>query len=288
MTSSSSASATLSSPSITRSTFVDKLRWVEVKSILQRSLAIGVFFLLWELAPRYGIVNRSFLPPLSEILEHGYEFAIAGKLLPHILISLARSFGGFFLAVVVAVPLGILLGWSKSIDHYLTPLVEMLRQFNTLSLLPVFIMFFGIGYLTNVVIVFWVALWPILINTTTGVKYVDPILVKYGRSLSLSDQQIFVRIVLPSALSSIISGMRLAVTHSLLVLVLSEQVGASSGLGYLVGNAQYILGIHIMYLAILLLALLGFLANRSLILLENRLTWWKTDQQSHSGLGVKS
>ncbi|MBG0808280.1 ABC transporter permease [Methylosinus sp. H3A] len=251
--------------------------WAFVKEFFQRSLAIVLFLSIWELAPRLGVINRDFLPPLSEVLWQGYLFAADGKLLPHITVSLGRAVGGFALGVVIAVPLGVLLGWYSGFERYVNPLLQFLRQFNSISLLPVFILFFGVGYLTKVVIIFWVAAWPILLSTASGVKYVDPILVKYGRSLALSDWQIFVRIVAPSAIPSIIAGMRLAATYSFLVLVASEQVGASSGLGYLVENAQYILGIHMLYVAVLTLVAFGFLANQSLVLLERRLTRWKSE-----------
>jgi NitT/TauT family transport system permease protein len=258
-------------------------KWRGVLELFQKSIAIILFLLAWELAPRFGLINRSFLPPFSEVIVEGVQFAAAGKLWPHVAVSLERSLGGFALGVVTAVPLGILLGWYAPLERYLNPLLQFLRQFNSISLLPVFILFFGVGYLTKVVIIYWVVVWPILLSTVSGVKYVDPILVKYGRSLSLSDWQIFTRIVAPSAIPSIIAGMRLAATYSFLVLVASEQIGASSGLGYLVENAQYLMGIHILYVAVLMLVLLGFAANQSLVLLERRLTRWKGDGPGHAG-----
>jgi NitT/TauT family transport system permease protein len=251
--------------------------WAHGKDAFQRSFAVVLFLAVWELAPRLGFINREFLPPLSEILSEGVRYALEGKLLPHISISLGRALGGFALGVATAIPLGLLLGWYSTVERCLNPLLQLLRQFNSISLLPVFILFFGVGYMTKVVIIFWVVVWPILLSTVSGVKYVDPILVKYGRSLALSDWRIFQRIVLPSALPSIVAGMRLAATYSFLVLVASEQVGASSGLGYLVENAQYIMGIHMLYVAVLCIVALGFLANQSLVLLENRLTRWKSD-----------
>lgn len=257
--------------------------WARASGLFQRSIAIFLFLLAWELAPRLGFINREFLPPFSEIILQGFEYAVDGKLFPHVLVSLGRALGGFALGVLTAVPLGVLLGWYAGFERYLNPLLQLLRQFNSISLLPVFILFFGVGYLTKVVIIYWVVVWPILLSTVSGVKYVDPVLVKYGRSLSLSDWQIFSKIVVPSAIPSIVAGMRLAATYSFLVLVASEQVGASSGLGYLVENAQYLMGIHMLYVAVLMLVALGFAANQSLVLLERRLTRWKTENTAHSG-----
>lgn len=257
--------------------------WRSIHSVVQKSIAIVAFLLLWEFSPRLGFVNPSFLPPFSEVVAYGYNFAVTGGLLPHVLVSLERAAGGFALSVATAVPLGILLGWYASLERYLNPLLQLLRQFNSISLLPVFILFFGIGYFTKIAIIYWVAVWPILLSTMSGVKYVDPVLLKYGRSLSLSDWHIFTKIVAPSAVPSIIAGMRLAATYSFLVLVLSEQVGASSGLGYLVGNAQYLMGIHYLYIAILSLALMGLGANYLLVHLERRLTKWRGDYQTMAG-----
>jgi NitT/TauT family transport system permease protein len=288
MSSTSDTPVSLNAAPLTRSIAVGGEARQLLQEIFQKYIAIALFLLLWEVAPRLGWINRAFLPPFSEIIAHGYAFAISGKLLPHVVVSLERALGGFALGVVTAVPLGILLGWYEPLERYLNPLLQLLRQFNAISLLPIFIMFLGVGYFTKVVIIYWVVLWPILLSTTSGVKYVDPILVKYGRSLSLSDWQIFTKIVGPSAVSSIISGMRLAATYSFLVLVVSEQVGASSGLGYLVGNAQYLMGIHMLYVALLLLVILGFSANQLLVYLEKRLTRWNVDNRNISSWGARS
>jgi NitT/TauT family transport system permease protein len=251
--------------------------WSRVEPIVRNSAAIVAFLLLWELAPRLGLINRTFMPPFSEIIVKGADYALAGKLLPQIGVSLERALGGFGLGVVVAVPLGILLGWSKPLEAYLNPLLQLLRQTNPVSLFPVFILLLGIGYATNVAIIFWVVVWPILLGTVTGVRQVDPALVKYARSVNLPRTKLFWKVVLPSAVPSIITGMRLAATYSFLMLVVSEMVGASSGLGYLIVNAQYLMSIHLLYVGVIVLALLGILSNWGLVTLERRLTAWKQD-----------
>jgi NitT/TauT family transport system permease protein len=248
-----------------------------LQKLLERTAAIGLFLLLWELAPRFGLIDRTFLPPFSEILLRGAQFAAAGKLLPQVLVSLERAGGGFALGVVTAVPLGILIGWYRPLENYLNPLLQLLRQTNPVSLFPVFIMFFGIGYFTDVAIIYWVVVWPILLGAANGVKYVDPALVKYARSVGLRPWQMFVKVVIPSAVPSIITGMRLAATYSFLMLVISEMVGASSGLGYLIVNAQYLMSIHLLYVGVIVLALLGIASNWLLVALERRLTSWKQD-----------
>ena len=169
----------------------------------------------------------------------------------------------------------LLLGWFGRFERYLNPLVQLLRQTNPVSLFPVFILFFGIGYMTKVAIIYWVVVWPILLSTMAGVQYVDAALVRYARTLGFSHTQLFVKIVLPSAVPSIITGMRLAATYSYLMLVVSEMVGANSGLGYMVVNAQYLLSINLLYVGVIVLALLGIGTNYALVALERRLTAWK-------------
>ena len=205
----------------------------------------------------FGLINRTFLPPFSEVVVKGVQYAAAGKLLPQVLVSLERAAGGFGLGVLTAVPLGVLLGWYRPLEAYLNPLLQLLRQTNPVSLFPAFILFFGIGYATNVAIIYWVVVWPILLGTVNGVRQADPALVKYARSVGLPDRRIFTKVVLPSAAPSIITGMRLAATYSFLMLVVSEMVGASSGLGYLIVNAQYLLSVHLLYVGVIVLAPFG-------------------------------
>ena len=248
-----------------------------VEPLVRNTAAIALFLLLWEVAPRLGLINRTFLPPFSEIIQKGAEYALAGQLLPQILVSVGRAAGGFGLGAVTAVPLGILLGWYRPLEAYLNPLLQLLRQTNPVSLFPAFILFFGIGYATNVAIIYWVVVWPILLGTVTGVRSVDPALVKYARSLNLPSWQLFAKVVLPSAVPSIITGMRLAATYSFLMLVVSEMVGASSGLGYLIVNAQYLMSVHLLYVGVIILALLGIGSNWLLVSLERRLSGWRQD-----------
>ena len=251
--------------------------WRSAEPFVRNTAAIAAFLLFWEFAPRLGLINRTFLPPFSEIIVKGVEYALAGKLLPQVLVSVGRAAGGFGLGVVTAIPFGVLLGWYRPLEAYFNPLLQLLRQTNPVSLFPAFILFFGIGYATNIAIIYWVVVWPILLGTVNGVQQADPALIKYARSVGLPDWRIFIKVVAPSAVPSVITGMRLAATYSFLMLVVSEMVGASSGLGYLIVNAQYLMSIHLLYVGVIVLALLGIASNFGLVALERRLTAWKQD-----------
>ncbi|MBU4221934.1 MAG: ABC transporter permease [Euryarchaeota archaeon] len=244
---------------------------------VQGSLIIVIFLALWELLPTVGIIDRVFLPPVSEVAMALVKMISSGSLIDHILISLQRAFLGFALAVLVAVPLGILMGWYKLFERFVDPLIQAFRNTSTLALYPVFILFLGIGEASKIAILFKAALWPILINTISGVKTVDPLLIKSARSMAVSNVFLFRKVVLPSSIPSIASGIRIGASIALVVLVAAEMIGAKSGLGFLIINSQYNFMIPEMYAAIVILVLLGLIINYALVWLEKKATGWKEE-----------
>jgi NitT/TauT family transport system permease protein len=222
-------------------------------------------------------VNPTFFPPVSQVAEYLARSLLAGDLEKHILISLSRSVAGFSLALSFALPMGFLLGWFKTFERYVDPLIQVFRQTSAFALFPLFILVLGIGEVSKIAIIFYGAQWPILLNTISGVKNVDPLLVKSARSLGLGRFDLFRKIILPAALPAIFTGLRLAATFSILIIVSAEMMGASAGLGWVLTNSQYNFDILRMYSAIVLLALIGLGTNFCLVRLEKRLTGWKPE-----------
>jgi NitT/TauT family transport system permease protein len=242
-----------------------------------KSVAVAAFLGLWELLPRLGVVSRTFVPPFSEVLVYLVHSLATGDLERHILISITRSAYGFCLAAAVALPLGFLLGWFSAFERYLDPLLQVFRQTSAFALFPLFIIFFGIGETSKVAIIFYGAQWPILLNTISGVKNVDPLLVKSARSMGVGHFDLFRKIILPASLPTIFTGLRLAASFSILIIVSAEMMGASAGLGYVLTNSQYNFDLPRMYSAIVVLALIGLSTNYFLVWLERRLTGWKQE-----------
>ncbi|WP_437923154.1 ABC transporter permease [Sorangium sp. So ce291] len=230
---------------------------------------------LWETAPRVGLVEAAFLPPLSEVLATGWQLLQNGQLLSHIKASLSRSLLGFSLAILVGVPLGLAIGWYKGVADAINPLLEVLRNTAALALLPVFLLLLGIGEASKVALVIYSCTWPILLNTISGVRGVDPLLIKSARTMGLSPLQLFRKVILPAAVPTIFVGIRLAGAYSLLVLVAAEMIGAKAGLGYLIIYAQYNFQIPSMYVGILTITTLGLTFNHLLMRVERRFTSWK-------------
>jgi len=240
-----------------------------------RSAAVLVFLAIWEIAPRIGLVESAFLPPLSKVLRTGSQLVLNGQLISHIGASLSRSLIGFGLALVLAVPLGLAIGWFKRLGDWLNPLLELFRNTAALALLPVFLLLLGIGESSKIALVLYSCSWPILLNTITAVRNVDPLLIKSARTMGLSNLELLRKVVLPAAVPAVFVGVRLAAAHSLLVLVAAEMVGAKAGLGYLIIYSQYNFQIPHMYVGIITIAILGLAVSRGLVLLERRFTRWQ-------------
>ncbi len=252
------------------------------RKLLDSSLGIVLFLLLWEALPRLGIVNPGYLSPPSAVVAAIFDLAANGQLTKHLEASLLRSLAGLALAIVFGVGLGLLMGWFARLESILDPLLQLFRQTSALALFPVFILFLGIGEGSKIAIIFWACFWPILLSTISGVKQVDTLLINSALSMGANRRFLFLKIVLPSASPSIFTGVRLAGAYCITALVAAEMIGAHSGLGFLTLNSQEVFQIPSMYAGILLLALVGLALNFLLALLERRFTRWRRGLK-HSG-----
>ncbi|MEU6238463.1 ABC transporter permease [Kitasatospora sp. NPDC047058] len=246
-----------------------------LRTAATRSLAVGLLLAVWEASPRLGLVDRTFLPPFSEVLDAWFRLLQSGQLATDTRASLARSLSGFGLAVAVGVPLGLLIGWYRAVADLLSPLLELFRNTAALALLPVFVLILGIGETSKISIVLYACLWPILLNTISAVRTVDPTLLRLARSLGLPPLRLFQKVILPASVPVVFTGIRLAGAVSILVLVAAEMVGAKAGLGYLINASQYNFAIPQMYAGILTVSVIGVAFNQLLVVVERRFTSWR-------------
>jgi NitT/TauT family transport system permease protein len=182
---------------------------------------------------------------------------------------------GFFGALALSIPLGILMGWFKVLEEYVNPIVEICRNSSVLALYPIFILFFGVGELAKISIIIWGTMWVVLLNTISGVKNVDPVLIKSARSMGLNDLGLIRRVLLPASVPSIITGIRLGAANSILVLIAAEMIGSNAGLGYMIFYYEARYAIPEMYGGVIFLAILGYVVNEFLYWAEKRLTAWQ-------------
>jgi NitT/TauT family transport system permease protein len=237
-------------------------------------LGVALLLLVWQIAPKLGWVDRTFLPPFSQVLHAWWDLAKSGELWADIKISMQRSLTGFGIAIGVGVPLGLLIGWYPLAAELLNPVLTIFLNTAAIALLPVFTLILGIGETSKVSIIVYASIWPVLYNTIGGVRGVDPLLIKSARSLGVGQLRLFQKVILPAAVPTIFTGVRLAGAASILVLITTEMVGAKAGLGYLIINAQFNFQIPQMYAGIITVSAAGVLFNALLTALERRFSTW--------------
>lgn len=253
----------------------DTTQWMlRFRDLLTRYGALVTFAVLWQVSSTFGWINPAIFPPLDRVILALVNGFVSGPLLGDVAISLQRSGIAFAAAVAVGIPLGLFMGQVSIIERILDPILQLFRQTSALALYPVFILILGLGETSKVFVIFWATLFPILLATIGGVKQVDGKLVEMARVYGAGRLRTFRSIVLPGALPQIFVGLRLSATTALLLLIAAEMIGANSGIGFQVMNAQYNFQIQLMFAAILLLALLGLAANFILEVLQRRLCGW--------------
>jgi NitT/TauT family transport system permease protein len=243
--------------------------------ILFRSIGLIAFFALWQLAPTLGWARATYLSPPTEVFKALFALGESGQLSKHVLISLQRILIGLLVSAGVGVGLGLLVGYFRRLNLALDLLFQFFRQMSAFALFPIFILFFGLGELSKIIIIFWASLWPVLLNTSAGVRDVDPVLIRSAKSMGASKSYIFLRIILPAATPQIFTGIRLGASYCVMAVVAAEMIGAVSGLGYLVLYSEQTFHVADMYGGILGLAVLGIGLNAILVSLERLFTSWK-------------
>ncbi|RWM81467.1 MAG: ABC transporter permease [Mesorhizobium sp.] len=247
-----------------------------VVRFLSRYGILIAFLATWQVSSSAGWVNAAVLPPIDTIVTALWNGLAGGTLLGDIAISLQRAGLAFAAAVAVAIPLGLFMGQVRAVETALDPILQVFRQTSALALYPVFILLLGLGEASKVFVIFWATLFPLLLNTISGVKQVDPKLLEMARVYGATRLTAFRRVVLPGAVPSIFVGLRLSATTALLLLIASEMIGANKGIGFQVMNAQYNFQIPLMFAAIVILAGLGLIANQALVSLQRRLCRWSS------------
>jgi NitT/TauT family transport system permease protein len=204
----------------------------------------------------------------------------SGELIKHIGVSFQRAALGFLLSAAVAIPLGFVMGgWFHAVERVIGPILGFLAKLNPFSLFPLFVMLLGIGEISKTSIVAWVCLWPLLFRTISGVKDIDPSLIRAARSMGCGPLRLFIKVVVPGAIPEIFSGLEMACSTSFFILIAAEMIGASRGLGWLVWNAQMNFLIPKLFAATVTISVLGLGINYGLKKLERRLLHWRPAQE---------
>jgi NitT/TauT family transport system permease protein len=233
---------------------------------------------LWQAATAGG---ASLVPPPTVVwaalvdfaFGHG-EDAFSGTLVTHVLASFSRVLSGFALASIAAVPLGLLIGRSSLARRLVDPLLQFMRPVPVTAWLPLSMILFGLGPRPAYFLVFLAAFYPILFNTVFGVKSVEPRLFEAAAMLGCGPSAQFSRVVLPAALPSIFTGLRLGLGFSWIIIVVAEMTGVSTGLGAVIMDARELSRTEIVICGMIVIGLCGFLSDRALMLVGRKLLAW--------------
>jgi ABC-type nitrate/sulfonate/bicarbonate transport system permease component len=235
---------------------------------------IGVLLILWEIAAAYAIFPPMSFPRFSAIIATWWRLLISGELLSEVLPSLWRMFAGYFIGVVLGVAVGVLMSYVRFFYNLLEPITEILRPIPSPAYLPIMILFLGIDDEMKIFMIAFASFFPVLLNTYSGVRSVDPIQLQTARTFGVSGRKLLMQVVLPASSPYIFTGMRISLAVALIVMVISEMVAASNGIGYFILSAQRGFKIRDMFAGVLTLAALGYILNWLFLLIENRILAW--------------
>jgi ABC-type nitrate/sulfonate/bicarbonate transport system permease component len=268
------STVTRAAPAATRVGDVAGTRFAPLRRLRTLGLLAAVL-LLWQYVST-GMLDAStatLLPPPSAIVKGALELIQTGDLARHLGASLKREFVAFSWALA-AIPLGIAMGWWKSVDEQIDALLEVLRPIPPLAWIPLSILWFGIGDTQNEFIIFLGMFFPILINTVAGVKNIEPNLICAARCLGANERRVLWRIVLRAAMPSIITGVRIGLGVGWMALVAAELVGANSGLGFLINDARTVLRTDYVIVGMITIGLVGMLIDRCIRILSRAMMPW--------------
>jgi len=242
--------------------------WVSVASIL-------CLLAIWELICQSGVVSSLFLPAPSSIIKALLEMIADGEIGVSLAASLYRILAGFFIGSLVGLAVGLVTGTSALMDKIGTPIVNAIYPIPKIALLPLFILWLGIGELSKVTIIALGVFFPVAMNTYSGVKNVDTLLLKVAASFNASWWMTMKSVVLPNALPMIFAGLRLAAGTSLLLLVAAEMIAAQVGIGALILHYGDLMITDKLMAGVIVLSLLGLVFNLILQFVERKAIPWK-------------
>lgn len=241
---------------------------LRLKSALIYAAPILFLVAVWELAVQFGAVDAKLLPAPHQILERGVELLASSSnhvLLWHTWSSLQRAFAAFVLAVLAAVPIGFLLGLSPTAYAWTSPVLSMLLPLPAVAWTPIFLVTLGRGDATIICVCFLGAFFPILYSTIQGVQAISRHSIWVVRSMGASGSDVFLKVLLPSSLPTVLTGFKLGLAHSWRTLVAAEMLAAASfGLGYMIFAARAYADVSSMFVGIAMLAIMGFLLEHIL------------------------
>lgn len=244
---------------------------------LARGYSLGLLLLLWEIVPRMGLVAADILPPFSTTIRNVGTLIMEGELQRHVALSLVRQTAGLVLGVVGGVTLGVVMAWSRGVRAFFEPLLMLTNPIPKAALIPLFMLWFGIGTFSKVMLIFVGTIIPVVISSFHAVTDVSRNHLWSARAMGDGTTRMLLRVVLPAASPQILTGIRLGLIVSLIVLVGSEMLAGREGLGWFIAYTMETGAYDLTYASMLTIAVIGFCYDRLYLALMHRLLAWKEE-----------
>jgi NitT/TauT family transport system permease protein len=245
------------------------------KDLVRGSVSILAGLALWEILTRLLLENELLIPPPSSVARSFWNLTVSGELNKHFGATLLEFAYGFSTACIVGVILGYLMGMYKWFDEVMDPWIATLYSIPIIAIVPLIIIWFGIGMVSKVIVVFKITAVAIILNTAAGIKNLDPVWLELAKSLRLSGWETTYKIRVPGALPYIITGMRLGVGRALLGVIVAELMAANAGLGYLLRDSSETWDSPKLFVTVLLLAAMGLISFNLIKRFERRIAPWR-------------
>ena len=241
-----------------------------MQQALRVGISIGVLLVIWEILARTGSVHISLFPPPTQVGQAFIELARSGELARDIQASIWRAVVGFMLGSIVAVVVGLVTGRIERIDYYVSPILQLFRPLPPVAIIPLIIIWFGIGEVSKLFSIAFAVFFPVWINTHTGAREVPQTFLWSAQTLGIRGFRVLSGVIFPAALPFIVVGLRTGVAIAFIMVFVSELAGASAGIGYQISVSHLAYRVDRMMAALILLGLFGAVADVILI----RLTWF--------------
>jgi NitT/TauT family transport system permease protein len=248
-------------------------------AFLQRALLIAapwsLILLVWYGIAYSGLINPSLVPRPHDVAARFWELLIGGRLLADMWMSTQRVFLGVSSGIVLAVPVGFILGWYREVRRFIDPVINFFRALPPIALIPLVIVYFGIGESAKIAILFYASFFAGVIVMYEGVAQISPIFIRVAKTLGATDAEVFRKVILPLAVPHILTALRVSLGVAWATLVASELIAAQQGLGALIQNASAFFQLDIIYVGIICIGVIALVMDLLLRAASRRLVAWQ-------------
>lgn len=246
--------------------------WISISTIF-------LILVVWVTVTNTGLISETYLPTPQSLVSVAADLIVNGyqrvPLAEHIGMSLFRALAGFFLGVALGIPTGLMTGYNRVADSAMSPVMAFIRPIPPIAFIPMVVLYFGLGELGKVVLIFFTAFNYAHVNAHAGAAHVPIAFLRAAQSIGLTRAQIFRKVVFPASLPHIFTGLKVAMALSWAVVVAAELVGAQRGLGFMISDAAQLFQIPVVFIGIALIGLIGLILNVTLAAVETKVVHWK-------------